>query len=361
MKPQIFFPHLLSVCIISLSACSRSGEERDIEASGTIEATEVNVASKVGGQIKVLLVEEGSTVKAGDTLATIDHVSLDLQLKHALAGIDLANAQLQLLLKGARSEDIAQAEEVLRQAEANLKIAEEDLTRMRELFSAGSVTQKQKDEAEARYTVAHAQHNAALEALKKLRQFARPEEILAARARVTQARAQADILKKTIADCYVTAPLTGTVTHKLVEVGELVNPTSVLVTISQLDRIRLVIYISELELGHIRLGQDAQVKIDTYPDQAFSAKVVHISPRAEFTPKNVQTKEDRVKLVFRVKVEVENLEGKLKPGMPADAILKAMKPGCRVDSHDRDVDVDFPRACEGEGDWNPRTAFGHPY
>jgi HlyD family secretion protein len=315
---------ILLCCALVIAGCSPSDEERDIEASGTIEATEVNVSAKTNGHVKKLLVDEGSAVNEGDTLAVIDHESLDLQLKQANAGVDLADAQLRLLLNGARSEDIAQAEEAVRQSEANLRNAEADFARMRELFSQGSVTQKQRDDAEALYIVSQSRHNSAVEGLRKLQQFARPEEISAARARLNQAKAQSDLLKKTIADCYITAPMSGAVTHKAVEVGELVNNGSILLTVSKLDILKLVIYVSEQELGHVRLGQEAEVKIDTYPDHFFKGKVTYVSPTAEFTPKNVQTKEDRTKLVFAVKIEVENPEGKLKSGMPADAVLKAV-------------------------------------
>ncbi len=311
--------------MLSVASCSRTGS-RDISASGTIEATEINVASKVGGEIKALFVDEGSIANAGDTLAVVDHANQDLQLKQAEAGVELADAQLRLLQNGARSEDIQQAEEGLKQAEASFKIANEDVKRMRELFTTKSVTQKQKDDAEARYTVALAQYNTAKQALQKLQRLARPEEIRAAEARLAQAQASAELIKKTISDCYITAPISGTVTHAPMEVGELVGPGSTIITIANLAKVDLMIYVSEVELGKVKLGQKAEVQIDTSPDRVFSGKVVYISPIAEFTPKNVQTKEDRVKLVFGVKIEVDNSDGVLKSGMPADATIKTTPP-----------------------------------
>jgi len=309
--------------LLTLSVWSCSGEkDGEISASGTIEATAVNVASKVPGQLLARWVEEGSAVKQGDTLAVVDHTTFDLQLKQAESGVALADAELRLLRSGARLEDIRQAEEGLKQAEANLKVAEEDLKRLRELFAIKSVTQKQREDAEARYTVALAEYNAAKEGLKKLQRGARPEEIRAAEARLAQAQASADLLKKTIADCYITAPISGTVTHAPLEVGELVGQGTTVVTISKLDKVDLVIYVSEVELGKVKLGQQAEVWVDSYPDHAFLGRVVYISPVAEFTPKNVQTKEDRVKLVFSVKIEIPNPDGALKPGMPADATIR---------------------------------------
>jgi len=315
---------ILPLCCLLLGAlaCARNGAKDVISASGTIETIEVNVASKVAGQLEERAVDEGARVRAGDKLAVIDHASLDIQLRQAEAGVDLSRAQLVLLRNGARTEDIQQAEAALKQAQASLTVAADDARRMRELVKTGSVTPKQKEDADARLTVAEAQRNAAAEALKKTRTLARPEEIQAAEARLAQAQAAADLLKKTIADCTITAPVGGIVTHKALEAGELVTPGATIVTLSELDSVYVMIYVTEKELGRVRLGDAAEVKIDAFPDKAFSGRVTYISPEAEFTPKNIQTKEDRVKLVFGVKVEIENREGLLKPGLPADAVIR---------------------------------------
>jgi HlyD family secretion protein len=303
-------------------ACSGGRPKEVISASGTIEAVEINVASKVVGQIVKLAAEEGRRVKPGDTLAVVDHAALDIQFRQAEAGVRLAEAQLALLVKGARSEDIRQAEEALKQAEASWKLAEEDARRMRDLARSGSVTPKSRDDAEARLAVAMAQRNAADEALKKVRRLARPEEVRAAEARLAQAQAAADLLARTIADCTVVAPSGGIVTHRAVEFGEFVSPGATVATLVDLDTVSVMIYVPEKDLGRIRLGDVAEIRIDAFPDKPFAGKVTTISPEAEFTPKNVQTKEDRVKLVFGVKIEIENKEGWLKPGLPADAVIR---------------------------------------
>jgi HlyD family secretion protein len=313
-----------SVFLVVLAgfSCSANRAKDVISASGTIEAVEVNVASKVSGQLLELDVEEGTRVKPGDKLASVDHATLDIQLRQAEAGVRLAEAQLALLVKGARSEDIRQAEAALKQAEAALTVAEDDARRMRALAKTGSVTTKQAEDAEARLTVATAQRNAAAEAVAKVRTLARPEEIQAAEARLAQAQASADLLRKTIADCTITAPAGGIVTHKAVEPGELVVQGATLVTLAELDSVYVMIYVTEKELGRVRLGGPAEVKIDSFRDKVFEGTITYISPEAEFTPKNVQTKQDRVKLVFGVKVEIENREGWLKPGLPADAVIR---------------------------------------
>jgi len=317
----------LGLVILAGLACSHGRDRNDITASGTIEAVEVNVASKVAGEILSLAVQEGAKVRPGDILATIDHSTADIQLRQAEAGVRLAEAQLALLVKGARSEDIRQAEAALRQAEAALKVAADDAGRMRELFQTGSVTSKQRDDAEARLIVATAQQSAAAEALSKVRRLARPEEIQAAQARLAQARAAADLLAKTIADSTVVAPAGGIVTHKAVEAGELVTPGATVFTLADLDSVYVMIYVTEIEIGRIKLGGEVEVRIDAFPDRPFTGTITYISPEAEFTPKNVQTKEDRVKLVFGVKVEIPNPEGLLKPGLPADAVIRAGAPG----------------------------------
>ena len=313
---------VLCLAVLSGYSCAGNAAKDIISASGTIETVEVHVASKVSGELLELAVEEGTRVKTGDKLAVVDHATLDIQLRQAEAGVRLAEAQRALLVKGARSEDIRQAEEVYRQAQAALSVAEDDARRMRELVRTGSVTPKQREDAEARLTIATAQSSAGAEALKKVRTLARPEEIQAAEARLAQAVAAVDLLEKTISDCTIMAPASGIVTHKAVEPGELVTPGATIVTLAELDNVYVMIYVTENELGRIRLGGAAEITIDSFSDKVFEGRITYISPQAEFTPKNVQTKQDRVKLVFGVKVEIENREGLLKPGLPADAVIR---------------------------------------
>ena len=317
MKTKLFFILLA----VGAMGCG-SNHKGTIEASGTLESTDVKVSAKVPGQLETLRVQEGSQVQVGDTLVILDRSTLELQFRQAQAGFEVADAQYHLLLNGARSEDLRLAEESLRQAEASYKNANDDYLRMKELLASNTVTRKQFDDAEARYTIAKAQLSSAEQGLGKLQKFARPEDLAAARARASQAKATADLLKKQLSDAVVVAPVVGTVTHKPIEQGELVSAGSVIATISRIDQMNLMIYVSENELGKAKLGGIADVYIDTYPDRAFPAKIVYISPIAEFTPKNVQTKEDRTKLVFGVKLVIENKDGVLKSGMPADAYVR---------------------------------------
>ena len=310
----------IALTIIFISGCGKN--ETTIESSGILETVEVNVASKVPGQLMRLEVQEGDIVKKGDTLAIIDNETQQLQLQQAQAGIDLADAQYQLLKNGARTEDLQSAEEAVHQTESGYKIAASDFERIKELYSSNSVTKKQYEDAESRTTITKAQFNSAKQNLLKLQRFARTEDLSAAKARVDQAKAQANLIKKQIADSYIAAPVGGTITYKPVEEGELIGLGTTIVRISRLEKMELMIYVNETELGKVKMGSSADVVIDTFPDKKYPATVVYISPVAEFTPRNVQTKDERTKLVFGVKLEVENASGELKPGMPADAYVK---------------------------------------
>lgn len=321
--PIFFIGASMMMAASLLQSCREHSSNGPIVASGTVEAVEVDVPAKTSGQIENIFVEEGARVQAGDKLAVIDSAALAIQLRQAEAAVDLAHSQLELLLKGARVEDIRQVEEAAKQAEATRKLAAEDLERIRTLYAKESTTLKMLQDAETRFKVVEAQHAAAQQALQKVRKLSRPEEVKAAEARLAEAQAGRDLLKKTIADATVISPTGGIVTHKAREPGEFAGPGLTLMTIADLDNVRLNIYITEVDLGRIRLGQPAEVRIDSHPGRVFDGTVIFISPEAEFTPKNVQTQEERVKLVYRVKIEIPNREGILKPGMPADASIPA--------------------------------------
>jgi HlyD family secretion protein len=179
------------------------------------------------------------------------------------------------------------------------------------------------------YDDAYARFVAAEQTYRKLKRGLRPEEIEGARVRRDQAAAQADLLRKKVRDCRILSPTRGTITLRGVEPGELVTPGMTVLRLTYLDRVKLTIYVNESELGKIKLGQKARVSIDSFGEnQSLEGDVTYISPVAEFTPKNVQTKEECTKLVFGVKIEVDNPDQALKPGLPADArILTAETPG----------------------------------
>lgn len=276
-----------------------------IEASGTIEGTRTVVSAEVPGRVVRIMADEGSSVAAGDTLLLIDDTEYRIQVRQAAANAEAAEAQYRLSLEGSRKEDVLQAEALFRNAES-------DYRRMKDLLATATVTQKQYDDAFARYI-------AAQQTYEKLVRGLRKEEIAAARARRDQAVATADLARKKLGDCVVRSPAGGIVTLRAVEPGELVPAGGQLFQVTALEEVDLMIYVNETRLGSVLLGQQADVFIDSFPGRAFEGKVVYISPVAEFTPKNVQTKEERTKLVFGIKIRVRNPDGALKPGLPADA------------------------------------------
>ena len=317
-KAEIIIALLLSV---QYFGCGNGGSRNTIEASGDIEATDVVVSAKVGGQIEKLNFVEGDRVNSGDTLLVLDSETSKIQLEGAIAARKLAEAQLQLLKNGARKEDIKQAEAALNTAKANFELAKNDKERYDKLFEAKTVSETQHENYVNRYLVSLQQYNAAKENYEKMNHYARPEEIKQAEAKLNQAIASEDLIKKNIRDSYVIAPISGFVVEKYFEAGETVSPLSSLLKLSDLSVVKLKIYVSEEELGKVKLGQKADVTVDSFKDRTFEGKVIYISPEAEFTPKNIQTQDERTKLVFAVKIELKNPHFSLKPGMPADAVV----------------------------------------
>ncbi len=304
---------------IFLYGCGSDNNPDLIEASGNIEATNVIVSSKVNGEIKKILFDEGQFVNEGDTVMIIDHETLQLQLDQAEASEEVAQAQLDLLRKGARKEDISQAEEAVKQAQVNYDLTKKDKERMENLYQSNSISQNQYDNANAKFELAQAQLKSAKDNFTKLKNFARPEEIQQAEANLNRQKAAAKLLKKSINDSYVQSPINGVIVDKFFEKGETVTQMSSLFKVSDLRTVDLIIYVSEEELGKVKLGREADVSVDAFPGKTYSGKVTYISPEAEFTPKNIQTKDERTKLVFAVKIKIDNPKYELKPGMPADA------------------------------------------
>ena len=298
----------LIVALFSLLSLGCSGGNGNaIEASGTIEGTDVDIGTEVSGKITDVRVDEGSHVVPGDTLVVIDDTEYQIQLRQAAANLASFDATYRLTVEGSRKEDIIQAE-------AAYKNAADDYRRMKDLLASQTVTQKQYDDAYARYI-------AAQQTYEKLKTGSRPEEIVNARERRDYAAAQVDLLRKKVRDCHILAPSSGIITLRAVEPGELVTVGENVLRLTYLDTVKLMIYVSESDLPRVRLGQTARVTTDAAGKNVYEGRVVYISPTAEFTPKNVQTKEERTKLVFGVKLEVQNPGGALKPGLPADAVI----------------------------------------
>jgi HlyD family secretion protein len=310
---------LLSFISFLIIGCSNDNSKNSIDATGTIESVNVVLSSKTNGEIKELRKDEGDKVRQGDTIMIIDTESLRLQLKQQESGAEMSRAQLDLLRNGARKEDISVAESSLKQAQVNYDQAKSDLERLRKLYETQTITKKQYDDAVSHFDLMNDQLSSARENYTKMKNYARPEDIKQAEAKLNQSLATSDLIKKSINDSYIISPLNGVIVKKYFEVGESVSPMSSLVKISDLTNVELFIYVTEIELGKIKLGQKAEVTVDAFKDKKFEGKVTYISPEAEFTPKNIQTKDERTKLVFAIKIELPNPDFALKSGMPADA------------------------------------------
>jgi HlyD family secretion protein len=325
---------LAVLCAGLAAACGNDAPENTLRVSGHVEATEIQVAAEVGGRLVDLRVAEGDRVKRGDLLARLDTRDTELQIDRLRAERGAADAQLRLLQAGSRPEDIRQAQAQVEAAEtdaaaaeAELKSAERDLERFEALLRANAGSQKQRDDARARADVARERVRgggervrAAREGWARLRAGARPQEIDAARARVAAVDAQIAALEKALKDAEVVSPVDGIVTTKLVDQGELIPPRTPIVVVTDLDHAWANLFLPEPMVPRVKIGQPATIFTDAGGD-GIKGTVTFISPKAEFTPRNVQTADERSKLVYRIKVSVDNSQGVLKQGMPVDAEL----------------------------------------
>lgn len=311
--------------------CRGQAGDGATRASGYVEATEVRVAPEVGGRILEIAVREGDRIRAGAAIARLDDTDTKIGLQRAQAERDQAAAQLRLLLAGARSEDVRQATAQFESTQADVKAAEaewqsarEDLSRFEALLTSNAGSRKQRDDAatkvavsDARVKSARERARAAAEALARLKAGARAEEIAAARARVAIGEAQIASLMKSQNDATLMSPVSGFVTAKLADAGEVIARGTPIVTITDLDHAWANVYVDEPLVPQLKLGQ--AVTLVTDAGQRVQGTITFISPKAEFTPRNVQTAEERTKLVYRIKVTTDNRDGILKPGMPVEA------------------------------------------
>jgi len=312
-------------------ACRGRADEGPLRASGYVEATEVRIAPEVGGRILAMSVEEGDRVAADTVVARLDTTDIELAIRRAEADRAQAIAQLKLLQAGARPEEVRQARAQgesakadIVAAESELRAASQDLQRFEALLKANAGSRKQRDDAATRRDVAAARvaaaqerARAAGEAVARLVAGARREEIAAAQARIDGIDAQIAALRKNQGDAVVKSPVAGTVTARLLDTGELIAPRTPIVVVTDLDRAWANVYVDEPIVPRLKLGQSIPLLTDA--GQRIDGAITFISPKAEFTPRNVQTAEERTKLVYRIKVTTDNRQGILKVGMPVEA------------------------------------------
>ncbi len=281
--PFVALAVVIAALVIALVATQSGRRRSDNELSGTIEAYEVQLTSKVTARVIEVRSEEGKPVVAGDTLMRLD----DADYRN---GALAAQAQLQA------------AEAGLSAAASRARLAETSLARVEKLYAGGNLTRQEIDRARSDATAAR-------------------DALAAAGTAVDAARAQHDIARARMNDCTVIAPVSGTVSAVAFRLGETVLAGSVPVTIIDLDQTWLTVYLPERLLGRVKLGDTCRARIDAYPKRDFVGTLTFISDQAEFTPKDIQTKEERINQVYRVKIALPNPDRVLKPGMPADAFL----------------------------------------
>jgi HlyD family secretion protein len=309
---------LIILVVTLVSGCSQENAPAGIHASGHIEATEVRLAAKIGGRLLEAPLEEGDSVSAGDIVARFETIDAEHRLAQARATVAAADAQLRLLVAGSRAEDLRRAEDRLAQARAELESANRDLDRLRGLAERGTATEKSRDDAATRQEVAERAVDAATARLDKLVAGPRRQEIEAARAQRAAAEASMAAVEQQIADATVIAPSAGVITARVAEPGEILHAGAPIAVLTDIERPWLTVWIDEPNLSRVKLNDTAAVGVDG-SDRVFEGTVSFVSPVAEFTPKNVQTPDERAKLVFRVKIRLDNQHGVFKPGMPADA------------------------------------------
>ncbi len=369
----------------------RSGERY---YSGTIEATESNLGFQVNGRVKEILVDEGyrvskdqliavldqeellarreraaadlvraeASLKETETLLELYRSTLPAEVERAQAAVNTSRAQLAAFEAGYRSQEVTQARLKGEEAQVAMLNARKDLERIETLFENKIVAEKDADAAELKYKTALKEYEQAKAALDMLKEGYRQEDIDAARSRLVEAQAslklatsnlkrievteqQVDAAKAQVVEARAAvevariqlqyselrAPFAGIVVSRNMEPGEVVSPAEEVLSLADLSMVKLKIFVDETEIGKVRPGQRAEVKIDTFPDKVYPGTVGYISPEAEFTPKIIQTHKERVKLVYLVKIFIPNPDLALKSGMPADAWLRS-----ESDTHGQD-------------------------
>lgn len=368
---------LLSAVAIGTN-CSREslgfGKKDDSVFSGTIETREIRVGSKVGGRVEAVLAQEGQEVTAGQPLVRFEVAELQTQQEQAQARIEQQQARLNRLLSGARPEEKAQAraatetaranleavknwprpEEIeqarasLAAAEADLKNAEAAFERTRQLRSTGDISQQEFDAARFRLDNLRARRDAEKKKLElllngsrkediraaeeRLRQAQeaqalvqagpRSEEIADARAQLAEAQARLEQIKIQLAEGEVKAPAAATVEVLSVRPGDLLTPNQSIARLLEKDQIFVRVYIPEPQLGLVKVGQKAKIKVDSFNDKTFDGVIEQINTQGEFTPRNIQSRDERNHQVFGIKIRIDNREGKLRAGMAADVTLE---------------------------------------
>ncbi len=319
-----------------------------VQANGRFEGDHYTVSGKWPGRVVKVLAREGDLIEKGQVMLKLDDAQLLAKVNQAKAALDVKKAGFKAaqtalsVFKQNVPLKIATAKAGLQHTDAELQASRateqqmlKDAERFRELLQRETVERRRSEQADLSWKVARAQHSTAQAARTQAEKLlaeaelgneqinAKADEVAALAAQVTQAEAALAEAQSVMNDLVIQAPATGMITTRMVDNGEIVAAGSPLFDIVDLDKLYLKVYVPEKEIGKVRLGLPAQIFTDAYPDIPFAATLRYIASQAEFTPKEVQTPDERVKLVYAVKLYLnENVEHKLTPGLPADAVIR---------------------------------------
>ena len=357
-----------------------------IEASGVVENNPINLSSEISGVITNVMVKEGDLVKRGQIIAEVDNSSIKNQYEQALDNLDVAkknievsqksiksyqnvysdsknqaksaynfaNDEYQNVLEGASTDEVKQAQEAYNQALINLKYMENNLNASKTLLTSGKITQMNYDEIKKNYNLAVSQVNTASAKLDQVKTGPSSANVKAAKDKMSQAKAAYELsvsngdmqlkqlenqyemaklkydqaqtivnqLKKELSKTEIKSPTDGIINLLTINKGEFTPLGKPVAEISGTNDMEIKVYVSEANIGHIKVGQEANIHIDSTSEETFKGKVIRISSNAEFTPKNIQTKEERVNTVFEVRLQILDSKGVIKPGMPVDVNIK---------------------------------------
>lgn len=294
----------------------------ELTLSGNIEAHESLVGFKVVGRIVDLPIEEGQQVQQGALLARLENADYRQKVRIDEASVHVRQSDLDLTQAGTREQEKDASRQTMLDVQADLEQKKIDNDRAQKLYAKDEVSAEDRDMAATALKRAQAAYKAAQQRYSEAVEGSRKEEIAIARANLKQADADLGLSRVNLGYTTLHAPSAGVITVREAEAGEVVSPGSPVVMLADLDHIWLRAYVAETDLGRIHWGQDAAVTTDTYPGKPYHGHISFISSTAEFTPKSVQTYKERVTLVYRIKIDIDNSNHELKPGMPADAHIE---------------------------------------
>ncbi len=297
------------------TACSRDRSDA-IEAVGTIEIREHEVAPMTAARVVRLLVDEGAAVEAGDTVAVLSVSTLTADIEQARARVATTQAALREAEAGPRTAEIERAEAELRGAEAEADRAGKDLVRIQALTESGALPERELDVARTLATTTANRRDALRETLRLLRQGTRPERIAGARGEVANAQAALAAAHATRSDLVLQAPVNGIVLGRHAEAGEVVPPGTPVMTVGESSKPWVRVYVSPADAARLTVGDAAVATLDDLPGRRFAGRIVSLATKAEFTPRVALTEDERGDLLFAVRVELDDSTGTLKPGLP---------------------------------------------